>query len=446
VLQILGSNDSYGVNGPASSADPGPALNIGHLIDIFKRRFFYFLVPFGLISVLGLYIAAIQKPNYLSEGKILLESQTIAPDIVKPISTITSVERIQTIQQRVTPRDALASIAKKYGLFPKRTDVAELMRKSLQIKPVELEGLTRQNDPAIAFTVGFEYENPELAMRVANEFVTLIVGEDTRSRNSRASEAVKILTAEVKDIENGLASTQAEIVEIARRPRDPVPEIPEQQRSDLAALAALKAELVQKSAVYSDAHPAVIALKKRVAAMEKAISQPRPAQATTQSQRSTPDEIDALKRQREALEKRLAEANSKLASARLTENQEQRYERMQIIEPPSLPQKPVKANRLKMVGIFFAAATILGLGGAIGREFLDGSIRGRHQLAGVVSGPLIVSIPYMATRADIIRSRLTVIVAVICVATLLAAWAGLAAVIIFNLPIDLTALNKLTSG
>jgi uncharacterized protein involved in exopolysaccharide biosynthesis len=233
------------------------------------------------------------------------------------------------------------------------------------------------------------------------------------------------------------------MLEIARRPRDAVPEIPEQQRSELAALAALKAELVQKSATYSDAHPAVIALKKRVAAMEKTITQPSRVQ--TQSQRSTPDEIDALKRQREALEKRLAEASSKLSSARLTENQEQRNERMQIIEPPSLPQKPVKANRLKMVGMFFALATMLGLGAAVGREFLDGSIRSQHQLTGLVSSPLVVCIPYMATRADIVRSRLRVLFGVVCVVTLLAAWSGLAAAILFNLPIDFLGLDKLVS-
>lgn len=443
MLQTLGSNDFYGSNGPAVGADPGSSLNIGQYVDVFKRRFFFFLIPFGLVSVLGLYIAAIQKPNYLSEGKILLESQTIAPDIVKPLITATSAERIQTIQQRVTTRDTLLSIANKFGLFPKRAEVADLMRKSLQIKPVELEGQPRQNIPAIAFTVGFEYQNPELAMRVANEFVTLIVGEDTRSRTSRATEAVKILAAEVNDIENGLEATQAQMLEIARRPRDAVPEIPEQQRSELAALAALKAELVQKSATYSDAHPAVIALKKRVAAMEKTITQPSRVQ--TQSQRSTPDEIDALKRQREALEKRLAEASSKLSSARLTENQEQRNERMQIIEPPSLPQKPVKANRLKMVGMFFALATMLGLGAAVGREFLDGSIRSQHQLTGLVSSPLVVCIPYMATRADIVRSRLRVLFGVVCVVTLLAAWSGLAAAILFNLPIDFLGLDKLVS-
>lgn len=443
MLQTFGSNDSYGSTGPAVSPSLGSSFDINQYIDMIKRRFFYFLIPFGLLSILGLYMAAIQKPSYLSEGKILLESQTIAPDIVKPIITATSNERIQLIQQRVMTRDTLQSVAKKFGLFPQRSDVADLMRKSLQIKPSEIEGQPRQNAPAIAFTVGFEYENPELAMRVANEFVTFIVGEDARSRTSRATEAVKILTTEVDDIANKLASTQTQMLEIARRPRDAVPEIPEQQKSELAALSALKAELVQKSAVYSDAHPVVVALKKRVAAMEKTITQP--ARAQTQSQ-SAADEIETLKRQRDSLEKQLGEANTKLASARLAENQEHRNERLQIIEPPSLPQKPVKANRLKLVGIFFVAATLLGLAAAFGPELLGGTMRSRHELAGVVPDSLIVCIPYMATRADIMRSRMKGVLGVACVVTLLAVWSGLAAAILFNLPINLLQLDKLVSG
>lgn len=442
MLQTLGSNDSYSSSGPGLGQDLGSSFDIYHYIGIFKRRFFYFFIPFGVLSILGLYLAAIQKPSYLSEGKILSEPQSIAPDIVRPITTASSAERVQAIQQRVTTRDVLLPIARKFGLFSQRAEIVELMRKSLQIKPVELEGQPRQNTPAIAFTVGFEYENPELAMRVANEFITLIVGEDARIRNSRATEAVKILTAEVKDIENKLESTQAQMLEIARRPRDAVPELPEQQKSELAALAALKAELVQKSAVYSDAHPVVVALKKRVAAMEKTITQPSRVQ--TQSQ-SNPDEVDALKRQREALDKRLAEANGKLANARLTENQEQRSERMQIIEPPSLPQRPVKANRLKMVGIFFAVAAMVGLGLAVGPELLGGSIRGRHELAGVVPSSLLVCIPYMATPGDIVRSRLRILLGMACVVTLLLAWSGLAAAIFFNLPIDLLRLDNLVS-
>ena len=178
------------------------------------------------------------------------------------------------------------------------------MRQSLQIKPVEI-GQPFQNNPTIAFTVGFEYENPEIAMRVANEFVTLIVNEDSRSRTSRSTEAVKILTDETKDIENKLEATQVQILEIERRP-----EAPEQQKSELTSLASLRAELVQKMSVYSDAHPAVTALRKRIAALEKTIAQD--PQTRTPAQTTRADDIDALKRQREALETRLAETNPDL--------------------------------------------------------------------------------------------------------------------------------------
>jgi capsule polysaccharide export protein KpsE/RkpR len=279
-------------------------------------------------------------------------------------------------------------------------------------------------------------------MRVASEFITLIVNEDARSRTSRATETVKILTDETKDIENKLESTQMQIFEIARRPREAVPEIPEQQKSQLTALAALKAELIQKTSVYSDAHPAVTALKKRIAAMEKTLTQS--AQPPAKAQSTQADDIEALKRQREALETRLADANSKLATARLSEklDRDQQSERLQVIESPPLPQKPLKSNRLKLVGMAFAAAAILGIGTVLAAELLNGSIRGRQQLSGVVANQLIVSIPYITTRADTIRMRLRVILAAVSVVILLAVLGGLATTIILNLPLDLSLLDK----
>lgn len=436
MLQTLAPNESYRSSELAFGEHHGQSLNFSHYIDILRRRIFYFLLPFGLTSTLGLYIAAIQKPDYLSEGKILVETQRIAPDLVRPLVTATSNERIQLIQQRILTRDNLLSIASKFGLFPTRSGVLDLMRQSTTIKPVEVEGQPRVGASAIAFTVGFEYENPELAMRVANEFVTLIVDEDARSRSVRATEAVKILTAEAKDIEDKLESTQAQIFDIARRPRDSVPETPEKEKSQLTALAALKAELIQKTSVYSEAHPAVTALKKRIAAMEKSLTVS--SQVPARAQSTPADDIETLKRQRESLERRLADSNIKLAAARLSEklDRDQQSERLQVIESPPLPQKPLKSGRLKVVGVAFALAAVLGIGVVIAAEFFDGSIRSRQQLSGVVDSHLIVSIPYMTTRSDIIKARWRAVFIVFTVLSILTALGVLAAAIVFQLPLD----------
>jgi uncharacterized protein involved in exopolysaccharide biosynthesis len=438
--QTLAPDESYRSSEPAFG-DHGQSLNFGHYFDVLKRRFFYFLFPFGLISILGLYVAGIQKPSYLSEGKILVESQSIAPELVKLIATAPASERIQLIQQRILTRENLLSVANKFGLFPKQPGILDLMRKSTQIKPAEVEGQPRQGIAITAFTVSFEYETRELATRVASEFVTMIVNEDERSRTSRSTEAVKILTGETREIQDKLEATQLQISEISRRPHDAVPENPEQQKSQLTIFAALKAELIQKSSIYSEAHPAVIALKKRVAAMEKSLMQPAQSPAKPPS---TADDIDTLKRQREALEKQLADANGRLETARLNEtmDRDQQFGRVQVLESPALPERPEKSGRLKLIGLAFAAAVVLGMGTVVAAELLDGSIRGRHQLLGVVASPLIVSIPYIQTRADIIRARWRIIFGIVSLVLLLAVLGGLAAAIVFGLPVDFTLLNR----
>ncbi|MET4389861.1 uncharacterized protein involved in exopolysaccharide biosynthesis [Bradyrhizobium sp. F1.4.3] len=436
MLQTVGSHQPFAPNEPDFAPDQGASLNLGRLFDVFKRRFFFFLFPFGMIAIGGMLFAALQKPNYVSEGKILLEAQLLAPDIVRPVSSMSAPERVQLLQQRVLTRDKLLTVARKFALFPNSADVVETMRSSIQFKPVVADAQVRMSTLTIAFTVGFEYPDPELAMEVANELIRAIVSEDDRARSDRAAEAVNILADESRDLENKLEDTQARIIEAARRPADTSSTISDQQKSQLATLGALRAELAQKMSVYSEAHPAVISLKKRIALMEKSIQEPPPVAA--QARPSQIDDLEALKRQREAVEKRLSDANAKLTTARLTQkiSRDQQAERLQVIEAPTLPQKPLKSNRLKLVAGALGAALVLGIGSGLAAEFLNGSIRGPEALAGLIPPSLTVCIPYIETTGDIIRARARFVFGAVCVLILLAILAGLAAAIVFHWPIE----------
>src|SRR5262249_8212932 len=153
------------------------------------------------------FLVIIQRPIYLSEGKILVESPEIPTDLVRPTVTEAANQRIQVIQQRIMTRDNLLAVIAKFKLFPgerewmSSTQLLDLMRQRTQLKLVDLNLATQPNSMAIAFTLSFEYESPDAATKVANEFLTLILNEDARTRTSRAEETTKFLAREVSRLE-----------------------------------------------------------------------------------------------------------------------------------------------------------------------------------------------------------------------------------------------------
>ena len=121
-----------------------------------------------IIASGGLAVAKLLPAVYLSEGKILVESQQIPTELVRPTVTSAAQERIQVIEQRTMTRDNLVAIADKFNLFPERrqfmsaTDVVELMKKSIKIAPVDtgLDFKQSSRNPTIVFSVGIRICRP----------------------------------------------------------------------------------------------------------------------------------------------------------------------------------------------------------------------------------------------------------------------------------------------
>ena len=140
--------DSSRLQAPLEMDDQG--LDPSHYFEILKKRKFYGLIPFVCIFAIGFAVALLWPPTFLSEGKILVQSQQIPVDLVRPTVTATASERLATIEQRVMTRDNLLKIVDKYQLFANqrdtlsRTDMLDLMRANTVIKPVEIDIQRRQ--------------------------------------------------------------------------------------------------------------------------------------------------------------------------------------------------------------------------------------------------------------------------------------------------------------
>lgn len=492
-------------------------INVERIISAARRRFLFFLIPFLLVLAGSFAVILVLPPLYSSWGTILVETQQISPDLIESTIQTDPDQRIRVIEQRVMTRENLLKIIDKYNVygddrkFLTVTDLVGKMQDEIGIDVItsSMSGTRRRGDTTIAFTVAFNHENPQIAADVANELVTLFLSENVRTRTERASEATAFLSDEAEKVRRQLTQVESEIVAYKQKYREALPEHlglrqsmldrSEQQirdlRRDLRALeedkrylqieltsartgrvggageqtelarnlSSLKDQLLEASTRLTESHPNVIALKKRIEALEKQVEEEAAAALAAASQdqsaastafnplvetlqirlAAADDKIAETRRQIATMTKKIADLEaiileipqvergltvlnrtysdlldklnsleSKQTQAQLSQNleEEKKAERFVMLEPPVVPTEPISPNRTKILGVGGFVAFALGVACVFLVELLDKRIHSASELEAVLKHPPIVSIPYIHTKDETIRHRLKVVV------------------------------------
>jgi polysaccharide chain length determinant protein (PEP-CTERM system associated) len=300
-------------------------LDLRFCLSVLRRRLLVMLLAFAALAGAAFAVAVLLPPVFQSQAKIIVESQQIPADLVRSTVTGLADERLQVIEQRITTRDVLLGLVEKFDLFPDErarltpTELVELMRERIAIERFDLGSVGRRGRPdalTIGFTVGFEDRSPQVAARVANELVTLILAEDVKSRTARASETTRFLEREADRRRKELVVLEAQISAYKLENDSALPEkLPflmsqlERAKNELATLdreiyatheqqrlmelelnirraglgggsgspasatqqqlEALNLELARKRSVYTDTHPDIQSLRRQIASLEE---------------------------------------------------------------------------------------------------------------------------------------------------------------------------------
>ena len=442
--------ETYSSQEPVYYDNQSQNFDLWYFIGVIKRRFLYFAIPFLVIGFSGAAIIKTLPRIYLAEGEILVESPEISPDLVRPTITALADERFAIFRQRLMTAGNLLAVIDKFNLFPRQraslsqSQLLDLMRLRVKIKPITLDASSNRNGSTFAFAVGFEHERPDVALKVANEFVTQILSEDASRRTNTASEATKFFEQEVKRLQGLHDDVVGRIEAIKQRPPDQDQAALDEMKTQMKNLATLEAELVEKSSVYSNEHPVVKNLQKKITALKRSIAAAPQAAAASSQEGKTDVAVQVLDQQQKNLEKRLEEANSKLTIARAGENMErnQQAERLRIIAYPELPNKPVKSIKMILLALVVGAAGAIGAGAILLAEILDGTIRRCSDLSKVVDQHLIVIVPYLSLASEDRRRRLNFIL--LCTGIIAAAAAAIVGVMNVDHLVDSDALQLTT--
>ncbi|MEM7522747.1 MAG: Wzz/FepE/Etk N-terminal domain-containing protein [Pseudomonadota bacterium] len=296
-----------------------------------KRRWWLVAICIVFGSAAAVAVALFLPPVYQSSAKILVESQQIPDELARSTVTSSASERLELIKQRLMTRDNLLEVIERLRLFQQRDDLTptqkvDMVRASAQIQNLGPGGRRGQRT-VNAFEIRYKDTNPEVAARVANEFVTIVLQQNLETRSQRATETHSFFREEVSRLAGALLALEAEIASYKNRNEASLPEnltfrhtelsgLEErilnreqelielrQQRSELREaqkdgrsdqiaerqltqeerdLAELRRALLQKEAVFAPTHPEIRGLKARIAALETAvIGEPSDGEVTT---------------------------------------------------------------------------------------------------------------------------------------------------------------------
>jgi polysaccharide biosynthesis transport protein len=223
----------------------------------------------------------------------------------------------------------------------------------------------------------------------------------------------------------------------------PVLETPNNANTKVETRASLEIEYRELSGKYSETHPDVKALKRKLDGYKNKkgedsnITNPTYMQllselniadvelANINQQRVSLNEqlkklelnvaqthqvergYDDMMRDLENHKAKYTELKAKYLEAKLSQNLEfeQKAEKFSLIEPPRVPERPEKPNRLKILFLGFVLSVGGGLGAGILAEMMDGSIRSYTTLTQLTGTEPLVVIPYILNEEDLARSR-----------------------------------------
>lgn len=323
-----------------------------------KRRLPLMLVIFVLCSAIGLGLAATLPARYSATARLLVESPQIPDELAASTVTTQVGERLQVIENRLLTRANLIDIANQFEIFRG----AGRMSPDEVVKAMRTQTSIRTNsgrNSATFMDISFNADDARLAANVANQFVTLVLNEDSRRRQALAEQTLEFFQQEVARLDVELASRSADIVRFKEANKDALPEnldyrvnrlsslqdqvinatrdraILDEQRSRLMivgsnqvtqlspeqrALEAAKAELEAALTVYSATNPRIKVLEARVSTLEAQAnsgSNDEDTPSTDPSRALFDLELEKIDRRAEFLDAQIARAQEEIAELRV---------------------------------------------------------------------------------------------------------------------------------
>jgi len=335
----------------------GPPEFLKDPVRVIRRRWPGMLVALlvGFAATAGISLTV--KPTFIANAVLLVSSQQIPEEFVRPTVRDDSLERMNAMVGSILSKSNLSRLIERFDLYaPLRerlsmSDIVEIMRKRVKIDLLPDVNPGRDSDSASRYSISFVADDPKVAAEVANNLASFFAESSIERREQQARLTTDFLRRQLDAADRDLREQERLIREFKEKYRGELPDELEanlrkleqlqSQRQMLAMqiseaetrlatllsvydpnstegrLATLKSKLAEELSVHTEEHPNVSSLRRQIAALEETIE--RDSRDASTASRSTlvaaeRRTVAELRRQQRATEAQLKEIDMRVAS------------------------------------------------------------------------------------------------------------------------------------
>jgi succinoglycan biosynthesis transport protein ExoP len=302
------------------SSSGNPAFSPLSILRTIWKRKIRIGVVWLLLTACTLVVVRSLPTVYLAEAHILIDTQKIPEKYVSSTVASDVEDRLSAIRQTLLARDNLKKIIDDFDLYARERktkfeeDILELMRKdiSITLEPVgsgmattEGSRLLTQATQAVAFRIGYESPDPQLAARVANRLTDLYVDQNIRTREGEAAGTSQFLESQLGEAKKTLDDLEARMSAYKLQHNG---ELPQQEQALGNTLARLQTELEANRDAINRVQQTKVILEGNRSAMETTLAAQLQAWRQTQQAAAASGSVLLPDQQGKAPQKKTSEA------------------------------------------------------------------------------------------------------------------------------------------
>jgi capsular polysaccharide biosynthesis protein len=392
-------------------------------LKIFFRRKWLFLAPAFAGLVLGIVACFVLTPLYESNTLILVEEEKIINPLIQGLAvSTTAVQRMQNIREQILGWNSLVALTKELNL-------AKNVQTQMQFEGL-IMGLRNSIDVQMRGTniikISYFGKEPGQTQLITKTLADNLVDENMRTQTKEADLAInfikeqlevykrKIKETEVADLEEQLKKLLIDSTEqhpLVRELRVRLTNARKELESGEYKVAA--SEKAKDTAAYQALQQEIDKLANPAASLSGGV-----AYAANGVEPNDPntaiyklmliDKLDAAQaRDKNVNEMIYNMLLQKLETAKITQRLEASKQgtRYTVLDPPRMPLKPSKPNKLLVIFIGLFAGCGAGTGLVFGREFMDQSFLDIEDAKNSLEFPVLGGISRITTQEEIDKEK-----------------------------------------